>query len=125
MNFPNSPRDITLLQRSEGKLGAKLGKTTGWIHRASLKHGGVAMIGGLGYDEITDDGLKVTFSDKTEETFEADHIILCAGQVPRRDLYDTLVERNASVHLIGGAHKASELDAKRAIDQGARLAATL
>ena len=84
------------------------------------------MVGGLGYDEITDAGLKVIFADKTEEIFPADHVILCAGQVPRRELYDTLVEREgASVHLIGGAHKASELDAKRAIDQGARLAASL
>ena len=126
MNFPRSPRDVTLLQRSDGKLGAKLGKTTGWIHRATLKHAGVAMVGGLSYDEISDAGLKVTFADNTEETFPADHVILCAGQVPRRELYDALTERDdVSVHLIGGAHEASELDAKRAINQGARLAATL
>lgn len=126
MNFPRSPRDVTLLQRSDGKLGAKLGKTTGWIHRATLKHAGVAMVGGLSYDEISDAGLKVTFADNTDETFPADHVILCAGQVPRRELYDALTERDdVSVHLIGGAHEASELDAKRAINQGARLAATL
>jgi len=126
MDFPRAARDVTLLQRSEGKLGAKLGKTTGWIHRATLKHAGVAMIGGLAYDEINDDGLQVTFADSTQETFPADHVILCAGQVPRRELYDVLVERDeVTVHLIGGAQKASELDAKRAINQGARLAASV
>lgn len=126
MNFPKSPRDITLMQRSSGKPGAKLGKTTGWIHRATLKQAGVAMISGLTYDEISGSGVKVTFKDQGDETFPADHVILCAGQVPNRELYDSLSEREGSqVHLIGGAHEASELDAKRAINQGSRLAARL
>jgi len=130
MNFPKSPREITLMQRSAGKLGAKLGKTTGWIHRSTLKHAGVAMVGGLQYDGISDEGVKVTFADEGDETFPASHVILCAGQVPRRDLYNSLIEGVSSsnvpnVHLIGGAHEAAELDAKRAISQGARLAANL
>lgn len=130
MKFPKSPREITLMQRSEGKLGAGLGKTTGWIHRSTLKHAGVAMIGGLQYKSISDDGVEVTFSSDGDETFPADHVILCAGQVSRRELYDALKEQGQSkvhpkVHLIGGAHKAAELDAKRAINQGARLAAEM
>ncbi len=126
MNFPKSPREITLMQRSSGKPGAKLGKTTGWIHRSTLKQSGVAMIGGLTYDEISGSGVKVTFDGQGDETFPADHVILCAGQVPNRELYDALSKREGSqVHLIGGAHEASELDAKRAINQGSRLAARL
>ncbi len=126
MQFPKSLRDITLLQRSEGKLGAKLGKTTGWIHRSSLKHAGVEMRGGLSYEAISDDGVKVSLNGAGEETFPADNVILCAGQVPNRTLYDNLVDQlGANVHLIGGAHEASELDAKRAINQAARLAAAL
>jgi len=130
MNFPESPREITLMQRSAGKLGAKLGKTTGWIHRSTLKHAGVAMVGGLQYGDISNDGVKVTFAGDGDETFPADNVILCSGQVPRRELYDSLMEQADSdvhpkVHLIGGAHEASELDAKRAINQGARLAANL
>ncbi len=126
MQFPKSPRKITLMQRSEGKLGAKLGKTTGWIHRSTLKHAGVAMVGGLSYKEISDSGLKVSNKDDVDEIFPADNVILCAGQVPNRELYDTLVAQlGSNVHLIGGAHEAAELDAKRAINQGARLAARL
>ena len=87
------------------------------------------MVGGLQYDGISDEGVKVTFADEGDETFPASHVILCAGQVPRRDLYDSLLEGAGSnvpnVHLIGGAHEAAELDAKRAINQGARLAASL
>ncbi len=128
--FPKSPRGITLMQRSEGKLGAKLGKTTGWIHRSTLKQAGVAMVGGLSYEEITDAGIKISYNDTNssagDETFPADNVVLCAGQVPNRELYDMLVEQlGSNVHLIGGAHEASELDAKRAINQGARLAAKL
>ena len=130
MQFPKSAREVTLMQRSGGKLGAKLGKTTGWIHRSTLKHGGVAMVGGLNYDEITDNGVKVSYAsngdDGGDEIFPADNVILCAGQVPKRELYDAMVEQAGSnVHLIGGAHEASELDAKRAINQGSRLAAKL
>ena len=130
MRFPQSPRSITLMQRSAGKPGAKLGKTTGWIHRSTLKHAGVAMVGGLQYNAISDDGVQVTFAGEGGETLPADNVILCAGQVPRRELYDSLLEQRGSnerpvVHLIGGAHEAAELDAKRAINQGARLAAGL
>ena len=126
MQFPKSPRGVTLMQRSDGKLGAKLGKTTGWIHRSTLKHAGVSMVGGLSYNAISDDGVQVTYNTEGDEFFPADTVVLCAGQVPNRELYDTLVEQaDSNVHLIGGADKASELDAKRAINQGVRLAASL
>ena len=130
MQFAQSTKQITLLQRTNGKLGAKLGKTTGWIHRATLRQAGVQMVAGLSYEEINDDGLQVRYADGSEEIMPADQIILCAGQVPRRDLYDALAgltndKGSSRVHLIGGAHEASELDAKRAINQGSRLAARL
>lgn len=84
------------------------------------------MVGGLSYQEISDSGLKVSNKDDVDEIFPADNVILCAGQVPNRELYDTLVAQlGSNVHLIGGAHEAAELDAKRAINQGARLAARL
>ena len=130
MQFAQLTKQITLLQRTNGKLGAKLGKTTGWIHRATLRQAGVQMVAGLSYEEINDDGLQVRYADGSEEIMPADQIILCAGQVPRRDLYDALAgltndKGSSRVHLIGGAHEASELDAKRAINQGSRLAARL
>ncbi len=120
-------REITLLQRSDGKPGAGLGKTTGWIHRLALRKAGVGMFGGLSYEEITDQGLRVRYAhDNNEELIEVDNIILCAGQLPNRTLYDDLQQQGVlNVHVIGGADKASELDAKRAINQGARLAASL
>ncbi len=120
-------REIYLLQRSEGKPGAGLGKTTGWIHRANLKKAGVLMVNGVSYQEITDEGLRVAYkTDQSEEVLGVDTIVLCAGQEPRRDLYDQLRDVNTStVHVIGGAHEASELDAKRAINQAARLAAQI
>ncbi len=120
-------REIYLMQRSGGKIGAKLGKTTGWIHRANLKKAGVRMFGGLSYEAINDNGLSVRYEgDGNQETLGVDNIVLCAGQVPRRDLYDALrQEITAPVHLIGGANEASELDAKRAISEGAVLASTL
>ena len=117
--------DVTLMQRRPGGLGKTLGRTTGWIHRSTLKKRGVAMMGGVTYDEITPDGLRVTASDGQERLVEADRVILCAGQVSRRDLADALIAAGRSVHVIGGADKAAELDAKRAINQGTRLAATL
>ena len=123
--FPESMRNITLMQRSAGKPGAKLGKTTGWIHRSTLKQAGVAMIGGLQYNAISQAGVKVALNEK-ETIFPADNVILCAGQIPNRGLYDVLTEQpDDNVHLIGGAFEAAELDAKRAINQGARLAARL
>lgn len=120
-------REVYLMQRSSGKIGAKLGKTTGWIHRANLKKAGVRMFGGLSYEAIGDEGLSVRYEDEgNQETLKVDNIILCAGQLPRRDLYDALTQGSTdNVYLIGGADKASELDAKRAISQGAILASQL
>lgn len=119
-----SPRELFLLQRTEGKLGAKLGKTTGWIHRSSLKNKRVKMIGGVAYEKIDDRGLHITVGGKPE-LLEVDNVIVCAGQVVNRDLQSGLEQAGMKVHLIGGANLASELDAKRAIDEGARLAAQL
>ena len=117
-----SPREIFLLQRSKGKLGARLGKTTGWIHRASLKMKKVNMISMVQYQKIDDEGLHILVN-KQPEILRVDNIIVCAGQEPRRELLDALRGKGVAVHLIGGADEARELDAKRAIDQGARLAA--
>jgi 2,4-dienoyl-CoA reductase (NADPH2) len=120
-------RAVILLQRKPGKLGAGLGKTTGWIHRATLKMKNVQMINGVNYERIDDRGLLITYGDKRETPtwLEVDNIILCAGQEPLRDLMAPLAAANIKTHLIGGADQATELDAKRAIDQGCRLAATL
>ncbi|QKM50528.1 2,4-dienoyl-CoA reductase [NADPH] [Burkholderia glumae] len=120
-------RQVTLLQRKPAPLGKGLGKTTGWIHRATLKMKAVEMIGGVNYERIDARGLHVTFGEKRERPtlIEADTIVLCAGQEPRRDLEAPLRAAGLAVHLIGGAELAAELDAKRAIDQGARLAARL
>ncbi len=122
--FPASPRTIYLLQRKAEGLGKRLGKTTGWVHRAVLKGKKIQMIPGVTYRRIDDDGLHITVDDK-EQVLEVDHIIVCAGQVPRRDLQPTLEASGVPVHLVGGADVASELDAKRAINQASRLAATL
>ena len=119
-----SPRKIYLLQRSEGKLGANLGKTTGWIHRTSLRNKKVEMIGAVKYNKIDDKGLHIQISDSAT-ILDVDHVIVCAGQIPLRDLFEPLKEQGTNVHLIGGADEAKELDAKRAIDQGTRLAAKL
>lgn len=122
---PEPPaRVVTLVQRKAGKPGKGLGKTTGWIHRAALSAKGVQMLGGLQYRRITDAGL-VVMRDGQEETLAADTIVLCTGQEPQRALADALEAAGQSVHVIGGADVAAELDAKRAIDQGARLAARL
>ncbi|MHA4779348.1 FAD-dependent oxidoreductase [Streptomyces sp. MSC1_001] len=119
------PRQVHLLQRKETKVGAAgLGKTTGWIHRTELKHRGVAMVAGVSYDRIDDEGLHVTIGGEAQ-LLPVDTVVLCAGQEPRRDLYEELVAAGRVAHLIGGADVAAELDAKRAIDQGTRLAATL
>ena len=122
-----SAREITLLQRKPEKLGKRLGKTTGWIHRASLQMKGVKMVPGVNYERITEKGLEVSFGEARERPtlIEADTIVLCAGQVPERSLADALIAAGVTPHVIGGADVAAELDAKRAIDQGARLAATL
>ncbi len=120
-------RQVTLLQRKRGKLGGGLGKTTGWIHRSALKMKDVEMVGGVNYERIDDEGLMVTYGeDRKDPTWIAcDNVILCAGQVPLRALADELGAAGKKVHLIGGALEAGELDAKRAIDQAARLAAAL
>ncbi|ROR37829.1 FAD-dependent oxidoreductase [Kitasatospora cineracea] len=121
---PAGPRQVFLLQRKAGKVGAGLGKTTGWIHRTELRHRGVLMVPGVEYRRIDDAGLHVTV-DGQEQVLPVDTVVLCAGQEPRRDLLDALRERGVEPHLIGGADVAAELDAKRAIDQGTRLAAAL
>ncbi|MGW4031861.1 FAD-dependent oxidoreductase [Streptomyces sp. NPDC004838] len=121
---PAPPRAVHLLQRKTGKVGAGLGKTTGWIHRTELRHRGVTTTAGATYERIDDDGLHITV-DGTTRVLAVDSIVLCAGQEPMRGLYEELAAAGRSVHLIGGADVAAELDAKRAIDQGTRLAATL
>ena len=121
---PAPPRTVHLLQRKTSKVGAGLGRTTGWIHRTELKHRGVTMVPGVRYDRIDDAGLHVTV-DGESSVLEVDTIVLCTGQEPRRDLYDELVAAGRSVHLIGGADVAAELDAKRAVKQGTELAAAL
>jgi 2,4-dienoyl-CoA reductase (NADPH2) len=117
-----SPREIFLLQRSKGKVGEKLGKTTGWIHRAGLKMKNVKTMSGVSYQKIDDSGLHISIDGK-ESILNVDHIIICAGQEPLRTLLDPLRAAHQSVHLIGGAHVAAELDAKRAIDEATRLMA--
>ncbi|MEL6565615.1 MAG: NADPH-dependent 2,4-dienoyl-CoA reductase [Pseudomonadota bacterium] len=125
---PEAPaRHVTLLQRKAEKHGKRLGKTTGWIHRAALKMKDVEFVGGVNYERIDGDGLHVSFGEARENptTIPADDIILCAGQLPNRSLSDALAAAGKTCHVIGGADVAAELDAKRAIDQGTRLAATL
>ncbi len=122
---PEPPaRQVWLLQRSAGKPGAKLGKTTGWIHRATLKAKGVKMLGGVEYLGVDDAGLRIRV-DGVDQLLAVDHVVICAGQEPRRDLLAQLQAGGRNAHLIGGADVATELDAKRAIDQGSRLAAIL
>ena len=125
---PSAPvRKVTLLQRKAGKLGKGLGKTTGWIHRAALQMKQVEMLGGVNYERITPQGLVVSYGEQRRDgqLIECDTIVLCAGQEPLRELEAPLRAAGVAVHLIGGALEAGELDAKRAIDQGTRLALTL
>ncbi|GAP65402.1 NADH:flavin oxidoreductase/NADH oxidase family protein [Mizugakiibacter sediminis] len=122
---PEPPaRRVWLLQRTPGRPGARLNKTTGWVHRATLKQKGVVMLGGVGYERIDDAGLHVRVGAEAR-TLEVDHVVICAGQEPNRALQAELQAAGVTVHLIGGADVAAELDAKRAIDQGTRLAAML
>ncbi|WP_017604065.1 NADPH-dependent 2,4-dienoyl-CoA reductase [Nocardiopsis alkaliphila] len=118
------PRKVHLLQRKTSKVGKDLGKTTGWIHRLELRHRGVEMIAGAEYRRIDDEGLHLTV-DGEDRVLDVDTIVLCAGQDPRRDLADALITAGRTVHVIGGADVAAELDAKRAIKQGTELAAAL
>ncbi len=119
-------RQVTMLQRKAQKLGKGLGKTTGWIHRAALAMKGVEMIGGVNYEEITAEGLHISTGEGRENPrlLEVDTIVLCAGQLPERRLADALEAKGIAAHVIGGADVAAELDAKRAINQGSRLAAS-
>jgi len=126
-------REVTLLQRKTTPIGIGLGKTSGWAHRAVLKQSGVVQVSGVTYDRVDDDGLHYTV-DGEPQVLDVDHVVLCAGQESVRDLYDDLVASagsaghligGATVHLIGGADVAAELDAKRAIEQGTRVAAGL
>ncbi|ARF54993.1 NADPH-dependent 2,4-dienoyl-CoA reductase [Streptomyces gilvosporeus] len=121
---PAVPRQVHLLQRKTSKVGAGLGKTTGWIHRTELRHRGVTMVAGATYERIDDEGLHVSV-EGTTRTLPVDTVVLCTGQEPRRDLYEELRAEGRAVHLIGGADVAAELDAKRAIKQGTELAAAL
>ncbi|MGH8113805.1 MAG: FAD-dependent oxidoreductase [Rhodanobacteraceae bacterium] len=119
-----SPREVWLLQRTAGRPGRRLNKTTGWVHRAALKAKGVKMLGGVTYDKIDDAGLHITLDGKSQ-ILVVDSVIICAGQEPNRTLADDLRACSVAVHVIGGADVAAELDAVRAIAQGTMLAATL
>lgn len=123
-NIGKPERTIYLLQRSKGKLGERLGKTTGWIHRSSLKKHRVQMLDSVQYIKVDDQGLHIAI-DGTPQLLEVDNVIICAGQEALRDLYEPLTLAGLSVHLVGGADEARELDAKRAIDQASRLAAQI
>ncbi|MFF0543294.1 FAD-dependent oxidoreductase [Nocardia thailandica] len=120
-------RDVVLLQRKSSAFGKDLGKTTGWVHRAALKAKGVEQVGGVNYERIDDAGLHISFGEKRENprTIAVDNVIVCAGQESVRELEEPLRAAGVDIHLIGGADLAAELDAKRAIDQGTRLAARL
>ena len=122
-HIEKSSRKVYLLQRKVGKVGDGLGKTTGWIHRTSLKKREVEMVNGVTYHRVDDEGLHITVGEK-KMTILADTVVLCAGQESQRELQDGLVSAGCSVHLIGGAYKAEELDAKHAIKQGTELALT-
>jgi len=122
---PRTPvREVTLVQRKTSRIGAGLGKTSGWAHRAVLRQSGVTQVSGATYDRIDDAGLHVTV-DGTPQVIACDHVVVCAGQESVRTLHDELVAAGVSSHVIGGADVAAELDAKRAIDQGTRVVASL
>ena len=122
-----SEREVYLLQRKPGRIGAGLAKTTGWVHRAALQNKGVHELSGVNYERIDDAGLHITFGEKHEKPrlLEVDTIVICAGQESVRDLVDELTVAGVVTHIIGGADVAGELDAKRAIEQGTRLAAKI
>ena len=122
--FEPGQREIFMFKRSKGKFGGKLGKTTGWIHRANLKKQNVKFINEVEYTKIDDSGLHYTQNDEPK-VLEVDNVIICAGQTPFRDLFESLSDSGKNIHVIGGADVAAELDAKRAIDQGSRLAASI
>lgn len=117
----SSGREVTLLQRKTTSVGRGLGRTTGWIHRLTLQRRGVSMVGGVDYDRIDDSGLH-TFVNAEPVLFDVDTVIICAGQVPSRELYDALIAAGIPATLAGGAFEAAELDAKTAINQATELA---
>jgi len=119
-----SPREVFLLQRKKGKLGERLGKTTGWIHRSALKMKKVKMMDDVTYQKIDDAGLHILVQGKPM-LLDVDNVVICAGQVSNNQLYNKLKERHTNVHLIGGALEAGELDAKRAIEQGVKVGIAL
>lgn len=119
-----SPREIFMFKRSKGKFGGNLGKTTGWIHRSTLKKRKVQFINEVQYTKIDDEGLHYTQNEE-EKVLKVDNVIICAGQTPFKELVVPLEEKGLKVHVIGGADVAAELDAKRAINQGSRLAAKM
>ncbi|RBP49077.1 NADPH-dependent 2,4-dienoyl-CoA reductase [Arenicella xantha] len=120
-----SPREITMLQRTAGKMGKGLGKTTGWIHRAALKMKDVKMITGVQYHKIDDNGLHFTIQDGEPQLIECDTVVVCAGQESNIDLLQALEAADVTTHLIGGSKLAGELDAKRAIREGFELGASI
>jgi 2,4-dienoyl-CoA reductase (NADPH2) len=115
---------VYLVQRKESKIGAGLGKTTGWVHRAAIRAKGVHQVTGATYERIDDDGLHITV-DGRPRTLAVDNVVVCTGQESVRDLVEPLRAKGVVVHVIGGADVAAELDAKRAIRQGTELATTL
>lgn len=123
-NIPKAKRQITMFKRSKGKFGGNLGKTTGWIHRANLKKMGVKFIGEASYSKIDDAGLHYEVNGESH-VLEVDNVVICAGQTPLKTLYNAIKDSSHNVHVIGGADFAAELDAKRAIEQGAKLASIL
>jgi 2,4-dienoyl-CoA reductase (NADPH2) len=120
-------RQVFLLQRKPSRMGAGLNRTTGWVHRATLVRRGVQMLTGVNYERVDDRGLHISFGPGRErgQLLEVDDIVICAGQDPRRELVDELLAAGIALHVVGGARLAAELDAKRAIDEGVRLAARL
>jgi 2,4-dienoyl-CoA reductase (NADPH2) len=120
----SSGRSITLLQRKTDPVGKSLGKTTGWAHKMALTRRGVRMVNGVEYLKVDDQGLHTRVLGEPT-LFEVDTVIVCAGQLPLRTLYDEAAALGLTAHLIGGAFEAQELDAKRAIDQASRLAAEI
>ncbi|MDG1227429.1 MAG: NADPH-dependent 2,4-dienoyl-CoA reductase [Polaribacter sp.] len=122
--FHSSPREVFMFKRSKGKFGGNLGKTTGWIHRSTLKKKKVQFIGEVSYTKIDDKGLHYSQNEEAK-ILEVDNVVICAGQIPFKELYRPLLDAGKKVHVIGGADFAGELDAKRAINQGSRLAAVL
>jgi len=123
-NLTGSKRKMYLLQRKDEKLGMRLGKTTGWIHRMVLKNHDVEMIEGVSYQKIDDDGLRIIRHGETR-MLAVDNVVICAGQKSNSELYDALKNSDKEKYLIGGAYKAAELDAVAAIRQGVELAAKL